>query len=100
MMLNIVVKNDKELSQIVRVNDIQLAPVEGRLRLVPEVATAEAFCREEVGLPPFEADTIRLNPTQLYETISMGLLFMLLMALWQQKKHPLKWQKKSMHAKA
>lgn len=35
---------------------------------------------EEIALPPYVGWTIRLNPTQLYETISMGLLFFLLLS--------------------
>jgi phosphatidylglycerol---prolipoprotein diacylglyceryl transferase len=37
---------------------------------------------QEVTVGPFSPWTVRLNPTQLYESISMGLLFALLMAYY------------------
>ena len=41
----------------------------------------------ELTLPPFEPKTLPLHPTQLYETISMLLLFVFLMALYPYRLH-------------
>jgi prolipoprotein diacylglyceryltransferase len=41
----------------------------------------------EETLPAFKPKTLGLNPTQLYETVSMALLFLLLMAYYPFRRH-------------
>jgi hypothetical protein len=57
----------------------------------PKGETALAFTvrrgREEVTLPAFEPETLGLHPTQLYESISMALLFLLLSAFYRFRRH-------------
>ncbi|HLJ95006.1 MAG TPA: prolipoprotein diacylglyceryl transferase family protein [Gemmataceae bacterium] len=43
---------------------------------------------QEKDLPPFAPRTIGLYPTQLYESISMLLVFLLLSAFWEFRRHP------------
>lgn len=42
----------------------------------------------EISLPPYEPRTIGLHPTQVYESISMTLLFLLLTAFYPLRRHP------------
>jgi phosphatidylglycerol---prolipoprotein diacylglyceryl transferase len=42
---------------------------------------------QETTLPPFVPRTIRLHPTQIYESISMAILFFLLMAYYPLRRH-------------
>jgi prolipoprotein diacylglyceryltransferase len=42
---------------------------------------------QEVNLPPFVPKTVTLYPTQLYETVSMGLLILLLLAYYPFRRH-------------
>jgi phosphatidylglycerol:prolipoprotein diacylglycerol transferase len=42
---------------------------------------------QEVTLPAFYPQTLGLHPTQIYESISMGLLFLLLMAYYPLRRH-------------
>lgn len=43
---------------------------------------------EEIDLPPFKPHTLGLHPTQLYESISMLLAFLLLTAYFPVRRHP------------
>jgi phosphatidylglycerol:prolipoprotein diacylglycerol transferase len=53
-------------------NDLQLTVLRGE---------------EQVELPPFRPRTLGLHPTQIYETVSAGLLFLLLMAYYPLRRH-------------
>ncbi len=43
---------------------------------------------KEVELPSFRPKSLGLHPTQIYESISMALVFLLLMAYWPYRKRP------------
>ena len=42
---------------------------------------------EKIDLPPFAPETVGLYPTQLYETVSMALLILLLIAYYPYRRH-------------
>lgn len=42
---------------------------------------------QTIDLPPFEPETVGLYPTQLYETVSMILLILLLLAFYPYRRH-------------
>lgn len=56
-------------------------------RGVNEMAMTVRRGADEVVLPPFVPRSLPLHPTQLYETISMGLLFFLLVCFFPYRRH-------------
>lgn len=59
----------------------------GKSTLALTVDRAEGGATKTLELPPFVPRTVGLYPTQLYETVSMGLLILFLLAYYPYRRH-------------
>jgi hypothetical protein len=57
----------------------------GKLTLSVERGSEEQ--KQTIDLPPFTPETVGLYPTQIYETVSMGLLILFLLAYYPFRRH-------------
>jgi phosphatidylglycerol---prolipoprotein diacylglyceryl transferase len=59
----------------------------GKSTLTLTVDRTESGVTKTIELPPFAPRTVGLYPTQLYETVSMGLLILFLLAYYPYRRH-------------
>src|SRR5205085_290578 len=69
-------------------DDLWLALVRNWPRGKTDLALTVERGNQEIDLPPFEPRTLGLHPTQLYESVSTFLLFLLLTAYYPFRRRP------------
>lgn len=70
-----------------RLDEVIRAWPRGKSDLTLEVERQEGGETKKVELPPFAPRTVGLYPTQLYETVSMALLILFLLAYYPFRRH-------------